>query len=114
MKPPVLVPVVYRGELAAAVSRNRVHILAPWLLGRRAGDPELRFVAMMCAYAGQILSGTLPGPYSDDVAEDWARAALIDDNAFAAVRSMPADAAAAALAVPPEQLRAARASRSNV
>jgi hypothetical protein len=79
MKLPELVPISYRGELVAAVSREQVHILAPWLIGRPAGDAELRFVAMMCACAGEVLTGHLPGPYTDALAELWARAALTGD-----------------------------------
>ena len=76
MKLPELVPISYRGELVAAVSRERIHILAPWLIGRPAGDPDLRFVAMMCACAGEVLAGNLAGPYTDALAEEWARGAL--------------------------------------
>src|SRR4051794_29249364 len=98
MRPPGIVPVVYEGELVAAVSEARIHILAPWLLGRRGGDPELRFVAMMCAYAGQVMRGAVPGPYRDEFAEEWARAALIGDEELSAVGSLAAEAAATALA----------------
>jgi hypothetical protein len=76
MKLPELVPISYRGELVATVSRERIHILAPWLIGRPAGDPDLRFVAMMCACAGEVLAGNLAGPYTDALAEEWARGAL--------------------------------------
>ena len=31
----------------------------------------------MCAYAGDILSGVLPGPYTDDDARRYARACLV-------------------------------------
>ena len=113
MQTPDIVPVVYEGELVAAVSQARVHILAPWLLGRRVGDPELRFVAMMCAYAGQVLGGALPGPYRDDIAEEWARAALIGDEDLSSVDALVSEAAASVLAVPIGQLRAARASRTS-
>ncbi|HYN64024.1 MAG TPA: hypothetical protein VES36_05420, partial [Candidatus Limnocylindrales bacterium] len=32
---------------------------------RPADDPERTFVMFMCAYAGDILAGVLPGPYND-------------------------------------------------
>jgi hypothetical protein len=48
MEIPALVPVEYRGQLVALVSARRIHIIAPWLLERPPGDPELRFVAYMC------------------------------------------------------------------
>ena len=75
-------PISYRGELVASVSRERVHILAPRLIGRPAGDPELRFVAMMCVCAGEVLAGHLPGPYTDALAEEWARVALAGEAPF--------------------------------
>src|SRR4051794_22041072 len=47
MELPELVPIEYRGQLVALVSIRRIHIIAPWLLARPSGDPELRFVAYM-------------------------------------------------------------------
>jgi hypothetical protein len=44
-----LVPIEYRDALVALVSARRFHIVAPWLVDRPPGDPELRFVAYMCA-----------------------------------------------------------------
>jgi hypothetical protein len=40
-----------------------------------AGDPELTFVIVVCAYAGDVLSG--PGPYTDEDARRSARAGLV-------------------------------------
>jgi hypothetical protein len=85
MELPTLVPVEYRGGLAALVSADRVHIVAPWLLVRPAGDPELRFLAFMCLCAGQVLRGAIEGPFSSRLAEDWARRALIDEDRLAAM-----------------------------
>src|SRR5690348_18347990 len=51
MDVPTLVPVEYRDGLAALVSAKKVHIVAPWLLVRPAGDPELRFLGFMCLCA---------------------------------------------------------------
>ena len=104
-----LVPVSYQGELVAAVSLERLHILAPWLLDRPGGDPELRFVAMMCACARQVLTGKLPGPYTEALGEEWARAALVDEQSLLSVAALTHDDAAAALGVPHEQMRAIRA-----
>jgi hypothetical protein len=88
-----LVPIESRGELVALVSRSRVHLISLRMRTLQAGDPELRFVAYMCAYCGEVLNGRLPGPLTSERAEEWARAALI---------------AAPALNVPLEQVRVAR------
>jgi hypothetical protein len=56
-------PITYRGRTIAAATRSRF-FLADALDQRPAGDPELTFVIFMCAYAGDVLSGILPGPYT--------------------------------------------------
>jgi hypothetical protein len=106
MEIPQLVPVEYAGELVALVSRQRVHVVSPGLLARPAGDPDLRFVAFMCACCGEVLNGRLPGPFTSELGEMWARLALIDTTELAALDD--ADAAAV-LNVPVEQLQRARA-----
>jgi hypothetical protein len=106
---PVLVPVEYRGELVALVSRERIHIVSPWLLDRPAGDPDLRFVAFMCACCGEVLNGRLPGPFTSDLAEAWARIALIETTQLTALGDVSDAEAAAALNVPIEQLLKSRA-----
>ena len=37
---------------------------------------ELPLVKAMCAYASEVLDGTAPGPYSDELAELYAMLAL--------------------------------------
>ena len=106
MELPSLVPIEYRGELVALVSRERVHIISPRLLSLPKGDPDLRFVAFMCLCCGEVLNGRLAAPYSNALGEAWARAALIDP------RAIPADAVAEQgladeLRVPLDQLRVA-------
>jgi hypothetical protein len=110
MELPVLVPVEYRGELVALVSRERVHIISPWLLERPTGDPDLRFVGFMCACGGEVLNGRLPGPFTSELAEEWTRCALIGIDTLAGLAGLAGLAdqpAAAALNVPGEQLRLA-------
>jgi hypothetical protein len=53
----------YQGQIAAAAGTHRFW-LAPELDSRAAGDPERTFVIYMCAPAGLVLRGDLPGPYS--------------------------------------------------
>jgi len=67
---------MYRGELVALAGRRRFHLLAPWLDDRPMGDPELRFVAMLCLYHRQVLSGALPESADPKIAERWATLAL--------------------------------------
>src|SRR3954447_25350222 len=76
MELPELVPIEYQGQLVALVSAQRIHIIAPWLATRPAGDPELRFVAYMCLCCGEVLRGQLPGPYTQELGELWAREAV--------------------------------------
>ena len=52
-----------------------------------AGHPRQRFVAALCLYAQDVARGVLPGPYSDQLAELYARAACCCPT----TRSPPAD-----------------------
>jgi hypothetical protein len=103
-----LIPIEYRGGLAALVSRDRVHIVAPWLAVRPAGDPELRFVAYMCLAYAVLAADHRDGSFSSCLAERWARAALIDGDDL--VRSTPERDAdlAVRLNVPVDQIALAR------
>jgi hypothetical protein len=71
-----LQPITYRGRLVACATQTRV-FLVDELDRRPAGDPELSFVLFMCAYAQDVMTGELRGPYSDENARAYARAALI-------------------------------------
>jgi hypothetical protein len=108
MQLPVLIPIEYRGELVALVSRERVHIVSPWLLDRPASDPDLRFVAFMCACCGEVLNGRIPIQFTSELGERWARSALIGVDELALLHGASEREAARALNVPPEQLREAR------
>ena len=108
MELPELVPIEYRGELVALVSRDRVHLVSPRMRTLPAGDPLLRFVAYMCVYCGEVLNGRLPGPLTNELAERWARAALISASELAALNACSDAEAAEALNVPLDQVSAAR------
>jgi hypothetical protein len=71
--------ITYQGRTVAAAGPERFS-LAPEIARRPAGDPDRTFVIYMCAYAGDVLRGELPGPYSDHDAVRYARAALIPDR----------------------------------
>lgn len=74
-----LIPIVHRGRTVGAASRTRF-FLADHLQDRPAGDADRTWAIYMCAYAGDVLNGRLPGPYSDDDARQYARACLIPDE----------------------------------
>lgn len=104
-----VVEIEYRGELAALVSPRRLHIISPELIARPPGDPDLRFVAYMCACYVEVAAGRLPGPFSSALGERWARAALIDAEALRRSAGIPASDLAQRWRVPAEQIRLARA-----
>lgn len=74
-----LQPITYRGRVVACVTASRVFLVHE-LEGRPADDPELRFVLFICANARDVIVGEVPGPYSDEQARVYARAALIPDE----------------------------------
>jgi hypothetical protein len=79
LPPMTLQPITYRGKLVACATGTRC-ILSGELDSRPAGDSETTFVLYMCAYAGDVLRGELPGPYTDQRAREFARAALIPEE----------------------------------
>jgi hypothetical protein len=111
-----------RGRTVAACTRERI-LLADALERRGAGDPELTFVLYMCAYAGDVARGELPGPHTDHAARGelpgphtdhaarrYARACLIPSELLERP-TLDVRRAAAALGVPPDELQAARHDR---
>ena len=93
-----LQPITYHGRTVAAATRTRF-FLADVLDERPADDPERTFVIFMCAYAGDVLAGVLPGPYCDEDARRYARACLVPaellERAELDVERRPARCAAA-------------------
>jgi hypothetical protein len=106
-----LQPITYRGRTVAAATHTRF-FLAEALDQRPAGDPERTFVIFMCAYAGDVLSGVLPGPYSDEDARRYARACLVPPELLERAQ-LDVERAARALRVPVDELRTARAEHAE-
>jgi hypothetical protein len=106
-----LQPITYRGRTVAAATRTRF-FLAEALDQRPADDPERTFVIFMCAYAGDVLSGVLPGPYTDEDARRYARACLVPRELLERAQ-LDVERAARALRVPVAELRAARAEHAE-
>lgn len=105
-----LQPITYRGRVMACACRHRVFLSAA--LERRAPtDPDLRFVLMMCCYARDVLTGTLPGPYTTRDARRYAQAALIPDELLDR-GTLDNRRVARWLGVPEDELHAARADRA--
>jgi hypothetical protein len=72
------------------------------------GHPRKRLVCFMAFFARDVLTGALPGPYSDARAEHFARLALIDPDIIAAHPHATDTQLADILAVPVEQIAAHR------
>jgi hypothetical protein len=68
--------ITYAGRPVAAASARRFY-LAEHIDQRAPEDPERVFVMWMCCCARDILTGDLPGPYTDSAARAYAVAALI-------------------------------------
>jgi hypothetical protein len=111
MKAMTIQPITYRGRTVAAATRSRF-FLAERLDQRPASDPERTFVIFMCAYAADVLSGELPGPYTDENARRYARACLIPPELLERV-GLDIELAAPALGLPVDEMRAARAEHAR-
>lgn len=101
-----LLPIRYRGRTVAACTRER-YFLSDDLERRPPGDPELVFVTMLCAYAGDVMQGRVEGPYTEADARRYARAALIPTELLDRPELNDIHVAAG-LGVPVDELRAAQ------
>lgn len=104
--------ITYAGRPVAAATARRFY-LAEHLAERSPEDPERTFVILMCCCARDILTGDLPGPYTDSAARAYAAAALIPTE----ILERPAPAGdqrlAHGLGVPLAELHAARAQHAR-
>jgi hypothetical protein len=73
-----------------------------------ADHPTVRFVALMCLYAADVLDRRRPGPYSDAAAAAWARrqALPIDVYRQAVAAGASVETIAARRCLPIEQVQA--------
>ncbi|MGI8730188.1 MAG: hypothetical protein ACR2LK_09405, partial [Solirubrobacteraceae bacterium] len=66
------ITITYRGHVAALAAPTR-YWLAADIQALPNGHPTKRLIAYMILYARDILTGDLPGPYSDQRARTFAR-----------------------------------------
>ena len=65
-------PVLWRGELVALAGEHRFHIISPRLCTEDPPRDEVKYVALLCLYHRQGLTGELPDTADPRVAEHWA------------------------------------------
>jgi hypothetical protein len=97
----------YNCAPAAVAGATRVW-LAPAIDDLPRGHPLRRFVAAMCMYAHDVRHGLVPGPYTDQRAELYARCLLLPDRAVGAAAGLTDAELAERFDVPLEQARAKR------
>src|SRR4051812_4693492 len=85
-------PITYRGHTVAAATADRF-ILSDALERRPTGDPERTFVIYMCAYARDVLTGQVPGPYTDENAHLYASACVTPPQLLAGCSGVLRDGA---------------------
>ena len=100
-----MLTISHRGRPVALAGRTRLW-LAPHINALPRGHPRKRLVAFMALYARDILTGVLPGPYTDTDAERFARLALVDTDIIARHPHATDAQLAKLLRVPIEQLQA--------
>jgi hypothetical protein len=98
----------YANRPAALVTERRVTFVGG-LEDLPDGHPLLRFVVYMALYARDVVTGELPGAYTDEDAERFARACLIDPDELAAHADEDDARLAERLRIPVEQVAHARA-----
>lgn len=99
--------VCHQGEPAALVSLRYLSFVGD-LRHLPPGDPSVRIVVYMAYYAQLVLAGEVPGRYTDDDAERFARLALIDPVELARHGDESDQALAARYRVPVPQVKRAR------
>lgn len=93
----------YNARAVAVVADGRVHFL-PALTVYEEDHPLRRFVAAMTLYLLDIDEGLLPAPPDLELARLYARAALIDEDAFRRVADDSDVALAERFNVPLDQI----------
>lgn len=101
--------VSYRGAPAALVGATRFSFLGD-VRHLPPGHPDVRMVVHMSYYARLVLLGEMPGPYTDEDAERFARFALIEEEQLGRYSDQTL---ARRFGVPGDQVARARAERAD-
>jgi hypothetical protein len=104
--------VSYDHEPVALVNRRHTTLVGH-VAQMPAGHPLLRMTTWMALYAKLVTARRLPGPYTDQDAERFARAALIDPAEFAQHVGETNDQLATRFTVPEKQIVQLRAERRD-
>jgi hypothetical protein len=104
---PSSILIQYRGTPAALVNARQLSFLGE-VRHLPPGNPIVKVVAHMGYYAQLVLSGRMPGPYTDGDAERFARLALIDEGELALLGGATDAELAARFGVPIEEVVKAR------
>lgn len=97
----------YDAHPAALATERRVTLVGG-LQDLPDGHPTLRFVIYMALYARDVMTAELPGPYTDQDAEAFARACLIDPDQLTNHAHESDQQLAQRLGLPAEQIHLAR------
>ena len=107
------ITITYDGQDVALAGRERFW-LASHIEALPDGHPTKRLVAFMAMFARDVLTGELPGPYSDHRARTFARLALVEPVAYQAHRRRSDRELAEVLGLPVAEIPAVRREQAAV
>ena len=107
------ITLTYDGQDVALAGRERFW-LAAHIEALPDGHPTKRLVAFMALFARDVLTGDLPGPYSDHRARTFARLALVEPVAYQAHRRRSDHELADVLGLPVAEIPAVRRDQAEV
>lgn len=107
------ITITYDSRTVALASHERFWLSAH-IEALPAGDPTTRLVTYMALFARDVLTGELPGPYSDERARSFARLALVEPVAYHAHRRHRDRELAAALGLPIAEIPAVRREQAAI
>lgn len=100
-----VITITHQGRVAALAVDTRLW-LAAHVEALPDGHPRKRWICFMALYARDVLTGVVPGPYTDHDAERYARACLIPRELLERP-ALDIPRAASVLELPEDVLRAA-------
>jgi hypothetical protein len=82
------ITITHAGRTVALAARARFWLSAD-IEALPSGDPRKRHICFMALYARDVLTGAMPGPYTDTDADRFARLALGDGRTPPPLRPAP-------------------------